>query len=281
MENSFFDKILNFFKPKYNDKTDNENINPYNKNNSKIKLDNSYIGSKQQILELIINYLIPLSEKSHNFDVLELYIYNCDNNLAVLNILQDDTFENDLRYKLKNANIDLGYKCKWQVITDQSPPEKANQIAPCLSLNIVYESNRINKTAQITALEGRLTQDKVILNSDKYIYNIGRGAKPKLDNGTYHTNDIIIEDNSTNDNSDDALKKNRYVSRAHALIAIKDGFVLRVLTGGCQISDNRTRILRNSTNEIIEVNNTIIDYPLLDGDQIELGKSVILEFKIN
>jgi hypothetical protein len=77
------------------------------------------------------------------------------------------------------------------------------------------------------------------------------------------------------------LKMNMHVSRAHASIICEPGkgFALKVLPGGTPFKNNRTRILRTGR-EPVDANNTAIAYPLENGDQVELGKSVILSFEI-
>ena len=84
--------------------------------------------------------------------------------------------------------------------------------------------------------------------------------------------DIVIDENNN-------LDKNKYVSRAHARIGYSEniGFYLQVEYGGSRLSGNRTRIFRDE--EKIEVENVDMKEPLHDGDLIELGKAVLLQYK--
>ena len=69
------------------------------------------------------------------------------------------------------------------------------------------------------------------------------------------------------------------VSSAHADLVCKDGrFFLQVLPPGCAIGGNSTRIIRDQ--KPIELDQPSLSYPLLDGDLIELGRAVLLEFRI-
>ena len=54
-------------------------------------------------------------------------------------------------------------------------------------------------------------------------------------------------------------------------------YYLQVLPSGSITGNNSTRIIRDQ--RPIPVEQPGIDYPLLDGDLIELGGTVLLEFK--
>ena len=125
--------------------------------------------------------------------------------------------------------------------------------------------------------QGRLVQEQYELSSEALekengrCYNIGRGEFPTLGGGVFRRNHIAIDDNGSNE-------ANKYVSRTHAHIGFSEvvGFYLQVEFGGSRLSGNRTRIFRGE--EKIEVENVEVKAPLRDGDLIELGKAVVLQF---
>ena len=139
--------------------------------------------------------------------------------------------------------------------------------------------NNVVKRARISIFGGKgsLLQEHYELSSEmlekehrKY-YNIGRGEYPKMEGGSYRQNHIAIDDENN-------LETNKYVSRAHARIGYAEiiGFYLQVEFGGSRLSGNRTRIIRGENK--IEVENVEVKEPLHDGDLIELGKAVVLQF---
>jgi hypothetical protein len=137
----------------------------------------------------------------------------------------------------------------------------------------------IVKRARISIFGGRgsLIQDPCELSSEMLekegvkCFNIGRGAFPDVGAGAYRQNHIAVDDKNN-------LETNRYVSRAHAHIGFSEiiGFYLQVEYGGSRLSGNRTRIFRGE--EKIEVENVVVKEPLQNGDLIELGKAVVLQF---
>ena len=140
------------------------------------------------------------------------------------------------------------------------------------------------RTARVTVYEGQGTmlQDEYKLNSvdlqkpSKRSYNIGVGQLVRLSNGMLRRNDIVISDD-TNDRNYDL---NKYVSRSHARIDFDDnyGFRLFVESNGTKMAGKRTRVIRGEM--IIDLNNTLVPEPLVDGDIIELSRNVMLLFEI-
>lgn len=113
---------------------------------------------------------------------------------------------------------------------------------------------------------------EILEKEHRKFYNIGRGEFPDMDGGGYRQNHIVIDDKNN-------LEINKYVSRAHARIGYSDniGFYLQVEYGGSRLSGNRTRIFRGE-GKAIEIENIDVKEPLLNGDLIELGKAVVLQF---
>lgn len=118
-----------------------------------------------------------------------------------------------------------------------------------------------------------MQKEYTLLPQDRAIYYIGAGENPKVDGG-YRHNDIAI------DSSPDSrmIERNQYVSRMHAHIGYSEhiGFYLQVERDGTRLMGKRTRIFRGE--EKIECDNPLAPIPLHNGDLIELGKAVVLQF---
>ena len=157
--------------------------------------------------------------------------------------------------------------------------EDIDSLAVYIQEQAVVEENHVQKASiSIYGGKGSLLQEEYELSSEvlekerrKY-YHIGRGEHPDMEDGSYRLNHIVIDDKNN-------LDKNKFVSRAHARIGYSEtiGFYLQVEYGGSRLSGNRTRIFRDE--DKIEVENVDMKEPLHDGDLIELGKSVLLQFK--
>lgn len=154
------------------------------------------------------------------------------------------------------------------------------------SISVYIQEQEINQVKEhivkracisVFGNKGSMLHEKYELSSEvlekecrKY-YNIGRGEYPDIESDSYRQNHIAIDDKNN-------LETNRYVSRAHARIGYAEniGFYLQVEMGGSRLSGNRTRIFRGE--DKIEVENVEVKEPLHDGDLIELGKAVVLQF---
>lgn len=125
---------------------------------------------------------------------------------------------------------------------------------------------------------GSLKEKEYLLDAqDKTVYRIGRGAVSRKPGAAYRVNDIIIEENNPNT----AVQKlNDYVSSSQADILLEDGaFFLRATPSGSRMSGGSpTKIIRDGNP--IELRDPLSSYRLKDGDLIELGKSVLLLFRI-
>ena len=140
------------------------------------------------------------------------------------------------------------------------------------------------RTARITVYEGQgsMLQDEYILNSVELqkpsmrVYNIGSGKFVKMANGLMRKNYIVIND----DENSPEFEMNRFVSRSHAHIDFNEdyGFRLFVESKGTKMAGKRTRIIRGD--KVFDLNNTLVPEPLVDGDIIELSKSVMLLFEV-
>lgn len=104
-------------------------------------------------------------------------------------------------------------------------------------------------------------------------YNIGVGSMALLDNGALRRNDIAVDDNVRSQEYD----RNKYVSRNHAHIEyVNEHFVLYVDKGGLRSAGKRTAVARGENTFPLE--DTLIPFPLEDGDMIVLSRAVRILF---
>lgn len=104
-------------------------------------------------------------------------------------------------------------------------------------------------------------------------YNIGVGSMALLDNGALRRNDIAVDDNVRSQE----YERNKYVSRNHAHIEyVNEHFVLYVDKGGLRSAGKRTAVARGENTFPLE--DTLIPFPLEDGDMIVLSRAVRILF---
>lgn len=163
--------------------------------------------------------------------------------------------------------------------TDDHYPQQRTQITghkSCYYAILSRTEPIITTKAQLCIVHnrGKLRQDSYVISPTDQVkrWNIGRGENVE---GTYfRQNNIVFEDDSSNE-------CNKYVSREHAHIVFSErgDFLLYVDAGGRKSSGNRTRVIRDN-NYLDLGSNMNIPIQLCDGDQIELGKHALLEFKM-
>ena len=133
--------------------------------------------------------------------------------------------------------------------------------------------------AQLSVCKGKgsLAVDPFVLDpSQKSRFRLGRGETSSRSDYSYRINDIVIR---TDDDDPLVQDLNNHVSSAHADFVCRDGrFYIQVLPAGSSSGNNSTRIVRDQTP--VSLDQMGIDYPLNDGDLIELGGSVLLEFRL-
>lgn len=200
-------------------------------------------------------------------------------------------FEDDLKRELANAFLDkIGSKSLQIMLKPKSEAEGCL----CLIENQVYYKweklgasseekpeempyKRCVATLSIIEGTGSMIKPAYTLDSDsKKLYHIGRGVNARK-NGKYRINDIVIKDKEADP---ELLDCNAHVSSAHADIVFKNNaYYVRAAAGGCRASGGSpTKIVRDEN--ATELRDTALLYPLEDGDILELGKTVLLQFTL-
>lgn len=201
-------------------------------------------------------------------------------------------FEEDLKRELTNAFLDkIGSKSLQVILKPKSETDGCISLIENhvyykwgktvagedgMSKEIPYE--RVIASVSILEGSGSMIKHSYNLDSDiKKIYHIGRGIASRKD-GKYRINDIVINDKET---APELLQYNLHVSSAHADIVFKNNkYYLRAAVGGCRaLGGSPTKIVRSEN--VTEVRNTTLLYPLEDGDILELGKNVLLVFSLS
>lgn len=174
--------------------------------------------------------------------------------------LSGGTPDNGEKNKFANVNIN-GITLWYYIETIDNESEKSKEPKTMATRAVI----------RIAGGKGKLLQENYELTSEvNGFYNIGRGKLPMTRKGI-RENHIVIDE--------EVQELNSFVSRSQARIGFNDqiGFYIQVEYEGSRLGGNRTRIYRNAG--IIDLDNPAIQEPLHDGDIIELGKAVLLEYK--
>ena len=239
-----------------------------------------YIAQQQTIIDAVLANITGMVQqfgiRTSEYTLL-LYI----NEMMLFQSCKDVSFKAELVERLL---MDCNYTFAGVEVMEGMPPanfssrQLTNHAYMCLTNNQMV----VDKKACLTAMEGSLVDDKVILDSSIIAtlpgqrMNIGIGKKIKLQSGVIRINHIAVDDNPQSEHFD----QNKYVSRSHAYITFNEneGFVLTVELGGTPAGKHRTMVFRN--NKEIRMDIPGMAVPLENGDQIILSREVTLYFGI-
>ena len=232
---------------------------------------NSMAGATGTSAKMLADLTVWVAVPSKDFDPLD-YAW------------ADERLISDLRLALDNAMLEaVGSR---SIVTrfdtvDHIPENARTLVEDQLYVTWRSEAPRPKESApvkaRISAVEpmGTLRQSEYLIDSAiKPVWHIGRGAVSPAA-GSYRRNDIMIHDA---DPSAEMQKINNHVSSNHADIVARSGrFYLKACAGGCRsLGGSPTKLVHND--KPIEITDTATLHPLADGDLIELGKSVLLQF---
>lgn len=237
----------------------------------------NFIEIEESIQKAIVKSLNAY-KCNENASMLILKVHVCDHSIFTCLGLEHkvNVFKDNLREKIET---ELGVAFR-SIIVTKNNPEDLSLCKPVKGKgfdNIWCFVSETTNYATISVLNGfgSIADDPIKICPNK-TYNIGRGKRILTSNGMLRVNHIAIDENP----DCKEYEYNKHVSRCHAHIGM--GFTLYVDEGGTSLNKNRTRIQREGMNEYIDLmSDTKTPVPLQDGDIIELGKKVMLEFKFS
>lgn len=158
---------------------------------------------------------------------------------------------------------------------DTLPVEVMKVPELCVALFIKTRQHLIQKAAQafIKILNGEAEQTKYIITSGVDKINIGREKNVQGTDGFFRINTISFPGDCDNE-------ANKYISRQHAHISWNTDtgcFMIFADSGGVP-PQNKIKIKSLINDTPMKLNSTQIGHVLLEGDQIILGESAVLEF---
>lgn len=129
-------------------------------------------------------------------------------------------------------------------------------------------------TAVVNILNGEAEKESYTFTSESGRIFIGRERKVQAADGFYRVNTIAFPGDSSH-------QSNKYISRQHAHIewdAERGAFMLFADEGGIP-PRNKIKV-RTTDGNLEKLQTTQFGYPLQEGDQIILGDSALLEFRL-
>jgi len=198
---------------------------------------------------------------------------------AVVYVEEKDRFKDEVQRIADDYAVDLPENWEMEIsFEDECPAEAIIVDTLNAAVFIRTRDNTIQKSgmAYIRVLNGEAEKPEYKITSADGKINIGREKKARVDEGFFRQNYIAFP-------GDSAHESNKFVSRRHAHIEWNNDngcFVLFADEGGIP-PRNKIKI-RSLTNEnLIKLNSVNISHRLIEGDQVILGESAVLEFSYN
>ncbi|NEU70145.1 FHA domain-containing protein [Spirosoma agri] len=199
---------------------------------------------------------------------------------------QPKKFQDELNRQLADNYINLprNWQFTYSLLADELPTDCTYRDGN-LGLTVIDQTKPAGAPirAKLIALVGQTEQADYVLDpAQKTSFCIGRGHSTQTSSGRVRTNDIVFLNDDDAGFDPQRGVGNGAVSRSHATIRYDEAqqrYTLLVDQGGLPASGNKTKIL-HPDNSIERADISGMGYPLVDGDQVELGGEVTLLFEI-
>jgi hypothetical protein len=195
---------------------------------------------------------------------------------AAVYIEEKDKFKEELQRIADDYAVDL--PADWEMdisFQDECPPEAIKVETLNAAVFIRTKDHNIQKSgsAYIRVLNGEAEKQEYKITSADGKINIGREKKAQVEDGFFRVNPIAFLAESENES-------NKFISRRHAHIEWNNDagcFLLFADEGGIP-PGNKIKIRSAANENLIKLNSAHIGHKLVEGDQVILGESAVLEF---
>jgi hypothetical protein len=204
-------------------------------------------------------------------DPLEQHIYE-----AAVYAGEKDKFKEEVQKIADDYAVDLPDNWEMEISFEEECPVqaiKAKTLAAAIFIKTKDNTIQKSGSAYIRILNGEAEKQEYKINSAEGKLNIGREKKAQVEEGFFRFNHIAFP-------ADSNSESNKFVSRQHAHIEWDNDsgcFTLFADEGGVP-PRNKIKI-RSAINEnLVKLNSMHIGHRLVEGDQVILGESAVIEF---
>ena len=245
------------------------------------------VDLKKNVIDVLISRFKQLRFDDSALRIPKVVIWVSEPEHIVL--LKNKAFVDQVHTEIEN-NFIITLKDAEIIVKMGKPAEKLQ--AGCIVENAIWftfdvpQENEVSskKSARITIAGNRGSLKKKVYELDtdvRTLFHIGRGDVEVNRTRPYRENHIVIDDTV----KDKTLKElNQHVSGSHADIIFDDGvFYIKATPYGFRPDGSKTSVIRENANgsEEHEIRDSHSRFRLKDGDLIELGESVVLQFSLS
>jgi hypothetical protein len=189
---------------------------------------------------------------------------------------ENDMFKDEVQKIADDYAVDLPDNWDMTIsFADECPPEAMKIATLNAAIFIRTKANTLQKSgsAYLRVLNGEAEKPEYKIDSADGKFNIGREKKAQVDEGFFRLNHIAFPADSSSDS-------NKFISRQHAHIEWNNDsgcFMLFADEGGIP-PRNKIKIRSTANENLVKLNSVHIGHRLVEGDQVILGESAVLEF---
>ena len=207
---------------------------------------------------------------------------NAVESVGLVALIKDEDFIKRIKRDFKSKGIQFKNDFSVDIVHESNRLDKVTRITDVVGVEVLTPAETLKKIkAQLKATEGITWDESYMLEPTGKQYFIGRCKDPKIDNGPKIHNDIAFI--GIEEKNEPQYEINNYVSRSHAVIVFDKNI------GAYKIY--RSKFLNNPSHKI-KIYNTVDDYKevsltqskvphvLRDGDSICFNDKAVLEFTI-
>jgi hypothetical protein len=195
---------------------------------------------------------------------------------AAVYVDEKDRFKQEIQKIADDYAVDLPENWELEISFGDEYPQEAIKVGSCnVAIFIRTKDHSIPKSGSgyIRILNGEAEKHEYMITSAERIINIGREKKAQVKDGFFRLNHIAFKADSSNES-------NKFISRQHAHIEWNNEngcFMLFADEGGIP-PRNKIKIRSALNQNLIKLNSIHIGHSLVEGDQVILGESAVLEF---
>lgn len=252
------------------------------------------VDTKKQIIETLISRFRQLRFDSGGVRITKLTIWVADP--VYISLLKNETFVEQLHTEIENNLIEALNETEITVKMGKPAPkvQPGNVVDDAVWFSFIMQEGGESRgerrgergesdvrVAKINVVAGRGSLKKRVYELDpgkRTLYHIGRGDFEQNRSRPGRKNHIVIDDSEKDSN---LLELNRHVSASHADILYREGhYYLRATRYGCRPEGSKTAVIRERAEgaDEYELRDSDSLFRLKEGDLIELGDSVMLQF---
>lgn len=191
---------------------------------------------------------------------------------------QEERMREEIQQIAEDFALDLPEQWSLQLeFVNEAPADaiKVSQVDAAVWISTRSRALPAVMVASLRVLEGEAEETFYTLKPGEGRINIGRDKKVNAQGGFLRENRICFLENSNH-------PSNKFISRQHAHIEYDETaqqYYLYADEGGIP-PRNKVKVKRRDESEPVKLQNMHIPYLLMDGDQIVLGETALLEFSV-